>query len=42
MKYRMLAEAYDELRAAAEYYDDHRAGLGTSFWTLLQRGWSTS
>ncbi len=31
MNYRMLAEAYDELRAAAEYYDDQREGLGNEF-----------
>jgi toxin ParE1/3/4 len=27
----MLAEAHDELRAAAEYYHDQRAGLGNEF-----------
>ena len=31
MKYRMLAEAYKELQAAAEYYHDQRAGLGNEF-----------
>jgi len=31
MTYRMLAEARDELRATAEYYDDQRSGLGSEF-----------
>ena len=32
MKYRMLAEANEELRAAATYYDTRRIGLGVDYW----------
>ncbi|MEX2138845.1 MAG: hypothetical protein WD894_06260 [Pirellulales bacterium] len=37
MTYRMLAEAHDELRATAEYYDDQRVGLGNEFLDAFER-----
>jgi hypothetical protein len=37
MNYRMLAEANEELRAAARYYETRRSGLGGEFLDEFER-----